>query len=48
MEPINLTLDTESIEPKLYIQPTIVLELDLETQAGSPLGMPDDLLDLGE
>lgn len=33
---------------KIYVPPAIVLELELETQAGSPLGLPDNLLDLGE
>ncbi|MBN1537098.1 MAG: hypothetical protein JW908_10240 [Anaerolineales bacterium] len=30
-------------ERKNYIRPAIVHELDLETRAGSPLGMPDPL-----
>jgi len=28
--------------PKEYHSPLIVVELELETQAGSPLGLPDD------
>jgi len=29
--------------PKVYSPPVILHELELETRAGSPLGVPDDL-----
>ena len=32
---------------KPYTKPTIVHELELETRAGSPLGMPDPMDPLG-
>ena len=38
-EPI--TTETEKRKP--YIRPEIIHELELETRAGSPLGLPDPL-----
>ncbi|MFN3309531.1 MAG: hypothetical protein ACK44E_10025 [Anaerolineales bacterium] len=35
-------------EPKPYQAPQIVLEIELETQAGSPLSLPDFDDELGE
>lgn len=37
---------TNEIQPEMrknYVSPAIVHELDLETRAGSPLGMPDPM-----
>ena len=48
MNTLKNNVEEKYTELKPYTPPAIVLELDLETQAGSPLGMPDDLLDLGE
>jgi len=39
---VNLT-EVQPEARKNYIHPAIVHELDLETRAGSPLGMPDPL-----
>ncbi len=36
----------EEIEKKPYIKPEIVEELDLETRAGSPLGVDPDPLQM--
>ncbi len=48
MEKKNSVADESQFDRKSYTPPAIVLELELETRAGSPLGLPDDLLDLGE
>jgi len=40
-EPINIQEDTSLRKP--YTKPEIVHELELETRAGSPLGLPDAL-----
>ncbi len=32
-------------ERKPYIKPEIIHELELETRAGSPVGIPPDLID---
>jgi len=40
------TMD-EMQERKVYASPAIVHELELETRAGSPLGMPDEFDSLG-
>ncbi len=39
---------TESNAPKPYQASQIVLEIELETQAGSPLSLPDFDDELGE
>ncbi len=43
----NTPANIEEIQ-NIYQAPQIILELDLETQAGSPLGLPDELDLLGE
>lgn len=48
MDNKNTVADESQVDRKSYTPPAIVLELELETRAGSPLGLPDNLLDLGE
>ena len=51
VSPVNSleTEDAEVLQRKPYTPPAITHELELETRAGSPLGMPDlfDPLGLG-
>ncbi len=35
----------ENTSKKPYTEPAIIYDLELETKAGSPLGMPDPLSD---
>jgi hypothetical protein len=37
-------MESENQERKLYVQPEIICELDLETRAGSPLAPDPDPL----
>jgi len=39
----SLCLGTRPETPKPYSKPEIILELELETRAGSPLGLPDPM-----
>jgi|YelNatPaOPRAMG01_1025707.scaffolds.fasta_scaffold33500_2 hypothetical protein len=48
MNNLNLPTEEKQESSRPYTPPAIVLELELETHAGSPLGLPDNLLDLGE
>lgn len=43
----NLCLETRPATPKPYSKPEVILELELETRAGSPLGFPDPMDPLG-
>ncbi|MCX8060971.1 MAG: hypothetical protein N3D16_00150 [Anaerolineales bacterium] len=39
---MSLELSSQAVEePKPYQAPQIVLEIELESQAGSPAGLPD-------
>lgn len=38
---------TETKTKRPYTEPAIIFDLELETKAGSPLGMPDPLGDPG-
>ena len=47
MNPETEQVVTTQIQRQPYTPPAVILELDLETRAGSPLGLPDPFEQIG-